>query len=73
MKLICLGDKLSNLREIARDYALMGDALWERFNQKDKAMHRWYYSSILDLMTETFGEVPTIREYRELMEIVFGE
>ena len=73
VKLICLGDKLSNLREIARDYALLGNALWERFNQKDKAMHRWYYDSILELLAETFGEVPAIREYRELMETVFGE
>lgn len=73
VKLICLGDKLSNLREIARDYALMGDALWERFNQKDKAMHRWYYSSILELVSGTIDEVPAIGEYRELMVTVFGE
>lgn len=73
VKLICLGDKLSNLREIARDYSALGNALWERFNQKDKSMHRWYYSSILEVMGDTFGDVPAVREYRELMEQVFGE
>lgn len=40
VKLICLGDKLSNLREIARNYATLADAVWERFNQKDKTMHQ---------------------------------
>ncbi len=38
-KLLCLGDKLSNLREMSEDYADIGDELWERFNQKDKRMH----------------------------------
>ena len=46
VKLICLGDKLANLRELAQDYAQLGDSVWERFNQKDKALHGWYYGSI---------------------------
>ena len=73
VQLICLGDKLSNLREIARDYATLGDEIWNRFNQKDKAMHRWYYGSILEIAAETFGETLVVREYRGLMEQVFGE
>ena len=38
--LICLGDKLANIREMSRDYAVLGDRLWERFNQKDKKGQR---------------------------------
>ncbi len=71
-KLICLGDKLANIREMNRDHALLGDELWERFNQKDKSMHAWYYGSVLELLAEEFGEIPEIREYRELMKDVFG-
>ena len=70
-KLICLGDKLSNIREISRDWATLGDALWERFNQKDKRLHGWYYSSIYELLRDEFGDVPAIREYRELLDQVF--
>ena len=70
-KLICLGDKLANIREMSRDYAQLGDALWERFNQKDKSMHAWYYRSIYALMAEEFGDIPPIREYRELLQTVF--
>ena len=72
-QLICLGDKLSNLREMSRDYALLGDALWARFNQKDKVMHAWYYGAICDRLEERFGGTQAIREYRELMQAVFGD
>ncbi len=73
VKLICLGDKLSNLREIARDYTALGDDLWQRFNQKDKAKHAWYYGSILTILEREFGKVPAIREYRALLNEVFAK
>ena len=72
-KLICLGDKLANIREMSRDYAVLSDKLWERFNQKDKREHAWYYRSICDVLEEEFGEVPEIREYRSRLKSVFGE
>ena len=71
IKTICLGDKLSNLRELSRDYADLGDALWERFNQKDKAMHCWYYSSLCEILKDEFGDAPAIQEYGILLEKVF--
>lgn len=70
--LICLGDKLANIREMSRDYKEIGDKLWDRFNQKDKAMHAWYYSSIFLILAETLGDNPPIREYRALLKEVFG-
>ena len=69
---ICLGDKLANIREMSRDYAVLGDRLWERFNQKDKAKHAWYYSSVFQTLAKALGEVPPIREYRALLKEVFG-
>ena len=72
-KLICLGDKLANIREMSRDHALLGDKLWERFNQKDKREYAWYYKSILGVLEEEFGPAAPIREYRELLRNVFGE
>ncbi len=70
--LICLGDKLANIREMSRDYAAIGDALWERFNQNDKAKHAWYYSSVFKILANALGEEPPIREYRALLKEVFG-
>ena len=42
VKIICLGDKLSNLRSTASSQLLMGDGVWERFREKDKKKHEWY-------------------------------
>ena len=58
VKLICLGDKLANLREISRDYAALGDKVWERFHQKDKKEHCWYYSSVYEILRDEFGDIP---------------
>lgn len=71
-KLICLGDKLANIREMATDYAAIGDKLWERFNQSDSAMHGWYYGEVLRVLKAEFGEIPAIAEYENLWERVFG-
>ena len=71
-KLICLGDKLSNLREMRRDFALAGDALWDRFNQKDKRMHGWYYRAIYEILSAEFGPVAELKEYGALWDVLFG-
>jgi myo-inositol-1(or 4)-monophosphatase len=70
-KVICLGDKLANLREIARDYRQQGDTLWSRFNQKDKNEHAWYYRSVFEILAEAFKGESAIAEYRALLKEVF--
>lgn len=71
-KMITLGDKLSNIRAMYRDYLAIGDQLWERFNQKDKREHAWYYRTIGELLAELRGE-PAYEEYMRLVGEVFGE
>jgi myo-inositol-1(or 4)-monophosphatase len=70
-KLICLGDKYSNLRDMYDDYADIGDALWERFNQKDKRMHAWYYREIYKILEEEFEYATEIMEFEGMMDFVF--
>lgn len=70
VKMITLGDKLSNVRAIYRDYQKIGDELWQRFNQKDRKEHYWYYSSIAECLPE-LCEYQAYKEYCELVEIVF--
>ncbi len=73
VKLVCLGDKLANLRELAQDYSQVGEDLWLRFNQKDKALHGCYYRSVYSILENEFGNVPVIAEYKKLLTQVFGE
>ena len=70
VKMIALGDKLSNMRAIYRDYQTVGEELWQRFNQKDKNEHYWYYSSIAKCISE-LNNYPVYKEYLELLEKTF--
>lgn len=70
VKMITLGDKLSNIRAINRDYNAIGDILWQRFNQKDKNEHYWYYQSIADCLSE-LSEYHVYQEYCELVKKTF--
>ena len=71
VQMICLGDKLSNLREIARDYAQLGEELWNRFNQKRKSEHAWYYSTIYQVLKEQLFPCSALDEYLVLLRQVF--
>lgn len=68
LKMLVLADKLSNLRSIARDYAQLGDGLWQRFNAP-KEKQAWYYNGILDALAELDEYVETSAAYQELLTL----
>ncbi len=70
-KKITLGDKLSNMRALHRDYREFGDEIWKRFNQKDKQEQGWYYRTIASLLDELNG-YDAWKEYQLLCSEVFG-
>ncbi len=72
LKIVVLGDKLSNIRAVARDYLIVGESLWDRFNEKRKDAHAWYYWSMADRLRE-LEEYEPYREYVSLCRRVFGE
>ena len=72
VRMVCLGDKLSNIRSIQRDYVRCGDGLWQRFNQKDPAEHAWYYRTIADVLKDDLGETEAWHEYASRVESVFA-
>ena len=71
-KVVALGDKLSNMRAIARDYAVQGDKLWNIFHAKDRKDHEWHYRGLAEALSElhvTFA----YKEFKQLINQVFGE
>ena len=70
--MVWLGDKLANMRSIYRDWKVEGDAMWQRFNQKNVKEQAWYYSSIVKL-TERLSHTSAWLEYKTLTELVFGK
>ena len=71
-KIVALGDKLSNMRAIARDYAQQGDVLWNLFHAKDPKDHEWHYRGLADALSE-LSDTFAYREFENLINQVFGE
>lgn len=71
-KMVALGDKLSNMRAIARDYAMQGDALWNLFHAKDPKDHAWHYRGLADSLRE-LQDTFAFREFESLINQVFGK
>ena len=69
-KMVALGDKLSNMRAIARDYAQHGNALWSLFHVKDRKEHEWHYRGLADSLRE-LQETFAYKEFEQLINQVF--
>lgn len=72
VKMMWLGDKLSNMRSFAREYRRRGDAIWLDLNQKDPARQAWYYTKIANCLSE-LKEYDVYREYVSLLNYVFKD
>ena len=72
-KIVALGDKLSNMRAIARDYDELGDRLWERFHAPGgRADHEWHYRGLAQSLSALAG-TPAFSEFVMHIEHVFGK
>ena len=65
-KIVAMGDKLSNMRAIWRDYQVKGDALWNIFHVKDKASHEWHYRGL----AESLSDLSDTFAYQEFLRLV---
>ena len=70
-KIVALGDKLSNMRAIARDYAIQGDELWKIFHSKDRKDHEWHYRGLAESLRE-LQDTFAYQEFEQLIKQVFG-
>ena len=70
VKIVALGDKLSNIRAIARDYSAMGDKIWDLFHMKNRLVHEWRFRALADSLRDlenTFA----FKEFENLINQVF--
>lgn len=70
-QIVALGDKLSNMRTMAADYARIGDALWQRFHETDREQHAWRYRALADAF-EPLADTEACQEFRALVKQIFG-
>lgn len=70
--IVCLADKLSNIRSMVHDHWVVGDMLWERFNMRDPAKHAWYYRSIAEALEPVLKGTDAFLEFVHLVDTLFG-
>ena len=71
VQMLWLGDKLSNIRAIYRDFMVEGEGVWKKFHQSDRRAQAWYYRSIMkytDRLSDTLAWI----EFKTIVEKIFG-
>lgn len=71
-KIVAMGDKLSNMRAIARDYTTEGESFWKRFYIKDKSVHGWRYHALVDALS-SLSDTYAWQEFNFLVNRIFPE
>ena len=69
-KIVAMGDKLSNMRAIARDYVMQGDALWNLFRVNNRKDHEWHYRGLAEALRE-LQDTFAYKEFEQLINQVF--
>lgn len=72
VKILWLGDKLSNMRSFYREYLRHGDDIWLALHQKDKSKQAWYYYTIIDNLSE-LKDTAAYLEFTDLVHKVFDD
>lgn len=69
-KIVALGDKLSNMRAIARDYATKGDELWKIFHAPDPSDHEWHYRGLANSLRD-LKDTFAFKEFESLINQIW--
>ena len=69
-KIVAMGDKLSNMRAIARDFTTKGEVFWDLFHIKEKSVHAWRYHSLLDALSD-LSDTYAYQEFEFLVNRIF--
>lgn len=70
-KIVAMGDKLSNMRAIARDFDEQGDELWKIFHAPDPRLHEWHYRGLALALKDLDG-TEAYKEFCELIDKTFS-
>jgi len=71
-KMVCLADKVSNLRSFHLGLLDRGEEFWNNFNQKDPLKHYWYYNELKDALSD-LKQQAVYKEYCFLIDAIFGK
>ncbi|MBQ1691525.1 MAG: bifunctional (p)ppGpp synthetase/guanosine-3',5'-bis(diphosphate) 3'-pyrophosphohydrolase, partial [Erysipelotrichaceae bacterium] len=71
-KMVCLADKVSNLRSLHLGLLDKGEDFWQVFNMKDPLMHYWYHDELRRALSD-LCDYSVYKEYCFLIDTIFGK
>ena len=71
VKIIVLSDKTANAESMFFEHQIIGDRIWQKFNEKDKSKHAWYYQSCAKALDE-LKETCVMKKYLEYISKIFN-
>ena len=71
-KMVCLADKVSNLRSLHLGLLDKGEDFWQVFNMKDPLMHYWYHDELRRVLSD-LCDYSVYKEYCFLIDTIFGK
>lgn len=75
VKLIACADKLHNIQSMQRDFAAMGEKVWERF-ARGREKQAWYYRGLAESLLAGVAapeKYPIFAKFAEAVDNLFGE
>jgi GTP pyrophosphokinase len=66
VKLVVTADKIHNTRALVRDYRVVGEPMWSRFNA-DKHQQCWYLRSCVNILADGWSH-PILRDLEALVD-----
>lgn len=71
IKMLWMGDKLSNMRSLYRQYLKSGQGLWKAFHQQDPEKQKWYYTTVAQALSD-LKDTLAWQEYNDLVNKIFS-
>ena len=71
IRMLWLADKLANVRSLARVYSEHGEEIWQHLNQKDPAMHCWYYRSVAENIELSLNKTGAFKEFIQHINFIW--
>ena len=66
VQMVAMGDKLSNMRAMYRDYKKVGEELWQLFHVTDPSLHEWHYRGLANALRNLEDTEP----YKEFVHLI---
>jgi len=71
VKMLWLGDKLSNIRSLAALYSEQGESLWQNLHQKDPNQQLWYYRTVAETLELDLNRTGAYKEFIKHLNFIW--